>query len=144
LAKIPTVKTLYLDNGVLRVQKVLDLGSTLALKRGEKWLAWAKGKPIISKVRGIKGYTFLVCPEIAWTLDQSGLEQVMSKGKTYLLSKLTNKAEELLEERNGAAPPSEPQPSLEEIALAKIQDQIKDLTAQAASLQDKIKGGPKA
>jgi hypothetical protein len=143
LAKIPTVKTMYFDNGVIRVQKVLDLGNTLALKRGEKWLAWAKGKPILSKIRGIKGYTYLICPEIAWTLDQSAFEQLMRKGKAYLLSKLVLRAEELHEEQNRVSPPVQPQPSPEEVEIARIQDQIKDLTAQAAALQDKIKGGPK-
>jgi hypothetical protein len=102
-SKVKTIRALVLENGVLSLQKVMDFGDTLAVKRtgkgGELWLAWAKGKPILCKPERfgkfrMKGYTYLLCPEVAWTLDEKGLVEIMRRGKAYLLKKLAEKVED--------------------------------------------------
>jgi hypothetical protein len=95
------VKCLYLDNGILQVKKVLDVGDILLYQRGPKWLGWAKGRPILSKVRGLKGSTWLLCPEVAWTLDETGMNDVMKAGKSHLLDRLLDRLVELGEESDG-------------------------------------------
>jgi hypothetical protein len=99
--KPAAVKCLYLDNGILQIKKVFDVGDTLVYLRGPKVLGWAKGKPIISKVRGLKGATWLLCPELAWTLDESGLADTMRKGKAHLLGKLLDRLVEIGKESDG-------------------------------------------
>jgi|GEM_PF-2104140 hypothetical protein len=95
------VKALYLDNGILRVQKVLDLNDVLLVPRGNKVLAWAKGRPIISKVRGLRGYTYMVCPEVAYTLDESAIAEIARKGKAYLMGIFLGKLTELGRQSDG-------------------------------------------
>ncbi len=102
--KVATVKCLYLDNGTLSIKRLYDLGDVLVQSRGTKFLAWAKGKPILSRVRGLRGYTFLVCPEVCWTIDSAGMTEIIRKGKSFLLAKHLKRLEEM-----GIVQPPEPE-----------------------------------
>lgn len=95
------IKALYLDNGILRVQKVLDLNDVLMVPRGDKVLAWAKGRPIISRIRGLRGYTYMVCPEVAYTLDESAIVEIARKGKAYLMGIFLGRLTELGKQSDG-------------------------------------------
>jgi hypothetical protein len=129
--KPAAVKCLYLDNGVLQIKKVFDIGDSLVFLRGPKVLAWAKGKPIISKVRGLKGPTWLLCPELAWTLDESGLVDTMRKGKAHLLGRLLDRLVELGEETDGLEATKE-----QKDKLADLQKELDEKTKRLASAQE--------
>ena len=118
------MKCLYLDNGVLRIKKMFDVGDILIYVRGPKVLVWAKGTPILSAIRGLKGPTWLTCPELCWTTDQAGMVKVMKQGKALLLRKLLNRLSELGDEADG---------------IAALKQQADRMTALQAELDEKTK-----
>jgi hypothetical protein len=118
------VKCLYLDNGTLEIKKVFDLNDILVASRGPKVLAWAKGKPILSRVRGLKGVTWLLCPELAFSLDESGMVALMRKGKAYLLKKMLDRLVELGNEVDG---------------ITELKAQTDRMTALQSELDEKAK-----
>jgi hypothetical protein len=86
MARIPQIKVLYVNNGKLRWEKVYDFGSFLAKQVDQdKWLAWAKGRPLLWG-RG-RRYTYLITPEIAWTLSDKEIAAVIRKAKEFLAAK---------------------------------------------------------
>jgi hypothetical protein len=129
--KPAAVKCLYLDNGILQIKKVFDVGDTLVYLRGPKVLSWAKGKPIISKVRGVKGATWLLCPELAWTLDESGLVDTMRKGKAHLLGKLLDRLVEIGRESDGLEAMKE-----QKDRMVELQRELEEKTAQLVAAQE--------
>jgi hypothetical protein len=129
--KPAAVKCLYLDNGILRIKKVFDVGDTLVYLRGPKVLSWAKGKPIISEVRGLKGSTWLLCPELAWTLDESGLVDTMRKGKAHLLGKLLDRLVEIGKESDGLDAMKE-----QKDRMAELQRELEEKTVQLVAAQE--------
>jgi hypothetical protein len=129
--KPAVVKCLYLDNGILQIRKVFDVGDTLVCLRGPKVLSWAKGKPIISRVRGLKGATWLLCPELAWTLDESGLVDTMRKGKAHLLGKLLDRLVEIGKESDGLEAMKE-----QKDRMAELQRELEEKTAQLVAAQE--------
>ena len=129
--KPASVKCLYLDNGILQIKKVFDVGDTLVYLRGPKVLGWAKGKPIISQVRGLKGPTWLLCPELAWTLDESGLVDTMRKGKAHLLGKLLDRLVEIGKESDGLEAMKE-----QKDRMAELQREIEEKTSQLVASQE--------
>jgi hypothetical protein len=131
-ARKPTaVKCLYLDNGILQIKKVFDVGDTLVYLRGPKVLSWAKGKPIISKVRGLKGATWLLCPELAWTLDESGLVDTMRKGKAHLLGKLLDRLVEIGKVSDGLEAMKE-----QKDRMAELQRELEEKTNQLVEARE--------
>jgi hypothetical protein len=129
--KPAAVKCLYLDNGILQIKKVFDVGDTLVYLRGPKVLSWAKGKPIISKVRGLKGATWLLCPELAWTLDESGLVDTMRKGKAHLLGRLLDRLIEIGKESDSLEAMKE-----QKDRMAELQRELEEKTNQLVVAQD--------
>lgn len=129
--KPAAVKCLYLDNGILRIKKVFDVGDTLVYLRGPKVLSWAKGKPIISEVRGLKGATWLLCPELAWTLDESGLVDTVRKGKAHLLGKLLDRLVEIGKESDGLEAMKE-----QKDRMAELQRELEEKTSQLVAAQE--------
>lgn len=86
MARIPQIRVLYVNNGKLRWEKVYDFGSFLAKQVDQdKWLAWAKGRPLLWG-RG-RRYTYLITPEIAWTLSDKEIAAVIRKAKEFLAAK---------------------------------------------------------
>ncbi len=70
------------NNGTIGWNKVVDFGAFLALQvEKDKWMAWAKGKPLLVKGGFKKRYTYLLTPEIAWTLDGDSIVSIMAKAK---------------------------------------------------------------
>ena len=69
------------ENGKLVWKRVYDYGSFLALPikgtQPERWLAWAKGKPLLYRRR----YTYLITPEVAWTLGAGDMVTILKHGK---------------------------------------------------------------
>jgi hypothetical protein len=130
VAKSKRVKALYLDNGVLSVKRVMDLNDVLMVTRGGKVLAWAKGRPIISRVRGLRGYTYMICPEVAYTLDESTMAEIARKGKAYLMGIFLGKLKELGAQSDG----------LEDLEAAKqertaLEQRVADAEKAAGDLQ---------
>lgn len=84
-----------IENGSIGVKKVVDFGAFLGLEIAQdKWLAWGKGKPLLirrsrfSKPR----YTYIITPEIGWTLDGDSIVNVLVKGKALFYPDFNGKA----------------------------------------------------
>ena len=74
------IKVIMIQNGKIKVTRVYDFNSILAQriqKNPDKWLAWAKGKPLLWGRR----YTYVVCPEVAWTLGHGDIVTILTHGK---------------------------------------------------------------
>jgi hypothetical protein len=117
MARIPQIKVLYVNNGKLRWEKVYDFGSFLAKQVDQdKWLAWAKGRPLLWG-RG-RRYTYLITPEIAWTLSDKEIAAVIRKAKEFLAAKYLeglngkqeNAGSSVQREVPSSSVPSSPQP----------------------------------
>ncbi|MBC7091025.1 MAG: hypothetical protein H5T50_03835 [Nitrososphaeria archaeon] len=82
------VTVFLIQDGVLKKIKVEDYGDFIAYKLYKKdniptYLAWAKGKPLLYQTSrfGKPQYTYIVCPEVAWTLTTSDIVQAIRTGK---------------------------------------------------------------
>ena len=89
-----TIRVLMVNNGAIGWAKVVDFGSFLGLRVDkDKWLAWAKGKPLLMKGGfGSKRYTYLVTPEIAWSLDGDSIVNIMAKAKALAYPQFKGRA----------------------------------------------------
>jgi hypothetical protein len=78
---VKRIKVLMVENGKLVWKRVYDYGSFLALPikgtQPERWLAWAKGKPLLHR----RKYTYLITPEVAWTLGAGDMVTILKHGK---------------------------------------------------------------
>ncbi|MGA2875831.1 MAG: hypothetical protein ABSE82_09890 [Nitrososphaerales archaeon] len=91
MAKGPQqIQVLIVSNGTIGQRKVYDFGAFLALQVDkDKWMAWAKGKPLLVKNGFTKRYTYLLTHEIAWTLDSDSIVNIMAKAKALAYPKFT-------------------------------------------------------
>ena len=74
------IKVFMVQNGKIKLTRVYDLNSILATRiqrDPERWIAWAKGKPLLWGRR----YTYLICPEVAWTLGHGDIVTILNHGK---------------------------------------------------------------
>lgn len=78
---VKRIKVLMVENGRLVWKRVYDYGSFLAYpmekSQPERWLAWAKGKPLLYR----RKYTYLITPEVAWTLGAGDMVTILKHGK---------------------------------------------------------------
>lgn len=82
------IKVFFIEDGELKQVKVEDYGDFIAYKLYKKdnvptYLAWAKGKPLLLKTSRFSKprYTYIVCPEVAWTLTTNDIVMALRQGK---------------------------------------------------------------
>jgi hypothetical protein len=88
------ISVYMIENGYLTRKRVVDFGSFLGQQiEADKWRAWGKGKPLLLKLPlGRSRYTYLITPEVGWTLDGGSIVNIMMKGKQAALPKFSGKA----------------------------------------------------
>jgi hypothetical protein len=144
MARIPQIKVLYVNNGKLRWEKVYDFGSFLAKQVDQdKWLAWAKGRPLLWG-RG-RRYTYLITPEIAWTLSDKEIAAVIRKAKEFLAAKYLEglsaphehaKTDGQVEAQATAAPALQPNGASSKIEIDPEDDELASHTFNPSTLFD--------
>jgi hypothetical protein len=84
------IVVLLVENGYLRKTRLVDFGSFLGQEISQdKWRAWAKGKPLLLKSKFGSRYTYIVTPEVGWTLDGDSIVNIMMKGKESIAPKFS-------------------------------------------------------
>jgi hypothetical protein len=84
------ITVLLVENGYLKRTRLVDFGSFLGQEiSGDKWRAWAKGKPLLLKSRFGSRYTYIVTPEVGWTLDGDSIVSILTKGKQSVAPKFS-------------------------------------------------------
>jgi hypothetical protein len=102
------IEVFIIENGELKRVKVEDWGDFLAYKVYKNadtptYYAWAKGKPLLFKTSrfGKPKYTFIVCPETAWTLTTKDIVNSIRAGKLEPSSLSQNKEGAVAEKPSG-------------------------------------------
>jgi hypothetical protein len=68
---------MMIENGNFKKVRAFDFGDRLGIKMGSTWRIWAKGKPLL--VGSFRPrYTYLVTPEICWTLNDQDLIKMLT------------------------------------------------------------------